>query len=90
MQVKILFFAKAKDVTGRSHCIVTLGEGETPVPATLAGALQALLAMEPMLAPILPTCSVAINQEFVLAEKASTLTLKEGDEMAILPPVSGG
>ncbi|MED0672854.1 MoaD/ThiS family protein [Aneurinibacillus aneurinilyticus] len=40
----------------------------------------------PMLAPHIPSAMVAINQEFANIEEM----LRDGDEVAFLPPVSGG
>lgn len=40
----------------------------------------------PLLAPILPHCLVAVNAAY--AEKG--MSLSDGDELAFLPPVSGG
>ena len=41
----------------------------------------------PQLEKILPRCAVAVNGEYVQSADAS---LAEGDEVALLPPMSGG
>ena len=45
-----------------------------------------LTARFPKISAALPTVRFAVNQEFVVGD----LTLKDGDEVAVIPPVSGG
>ncbi|MCH8147629.1 MAG: MoaD/ThiS family protein, partial [Planctomycetes bacterium] len=45
-----------------------------------------LTARFPKIAAALPTVRFAVNQEFV----GGDLALKDGDEVAVIPPVSGG
>lgn len=81
MKVTVLFFATLKDRAGAERTAVTLPEG-----ATVAD-LKARLAEEmPNLAVALPTALVSVNHEYAFAEDA----LKDGDEAALFPPVSGG
>jgi molybdopterin synthase catalytic subunit len=80
MPITVLYFAIARDRAG------TASEPLAPTPATV-GALRALLAERHAgLGPILPRCRVAVDQEF--ADDASPL--RDGAEVAIIPPVSGG
>ena len=60
-----------------------LGFGEVEVPA--APTLGALLA-DPRFAALPEDALLAVNQTF--AER--TTPLREGDEVALMPPVSGG
>ena len=46
----------------------------------------ALTAASPALAPLLPVTRVAVNQEFALSDTV----IRAGDEVALIPPVSGG
>ncbi|MBI3273146.1 MAG: molybdopterin converting factor subunit 1 [Planctomycetes bacterium] len=56
-------------------------------PGTTAAELLALLAREhPRAAPLLAAVRVAANQEFV----PGAYVLRETDELALIPPVSGG
>ena len=48
--------------------------------------VNALLAAYPQIDKLLPRCALAVNGEYV--EEA--IVLKEGDEVAVLPPMSGG
>jgi len=79
--VKILFFASLKDVTGESVFDLELEE-----KATVKSLRAKITSMYPKLEPILNSVKIAINQDF--AESDSVL--KNGDELAFLPPVSGG
>ena len=56
-------------------------ELELPVPATLAALLE-----HPRLAPLPPEALFAVNQAFVQRDAP----LRDGDEVALMPPVSGG
>lgn len=58
-----------------------------PVPrATVADLWQALRATYPALAPYEGAIAIAVNQSFA----SPSTSLSEGDEVALLPPVSGG
>ena len=81
MIVKILFFASLKDVTGESDFDLELEEN-----ATVKSLRVKITSMYPKLEPILNSVKIAINQEFVESDSV----LKNGDELAFLPPVSGG
>jgi molybdopterin synthase catalytic subunit len=59
---------------------------ELPAPATLADLVQALAAARPALATQLPRCALAVDG--ALARPGTPL--REGAEVALLPPVSGG
>lgn len=81
MQVNVLFFATLKDRAGLSRTTLTL-----PAGATVAALREALAAALPGLTPALPTALVSVNHEYAFNEDA----LKDGDEVALFPPVSGG
>ncbi|TPW21709.1 MAG: molybdopterin synthase sulfur carrier subunit [Elusimicrobia bacterium] len=79
MNVRVLLFAAARR---------WVGAGELSVSAA-AGARAADVFLEPRLAGLLPhraSLRLAVNEEFVSDGHA----LKEGDVVAVLPPVSGG
>ena len=80
MALKLLFFAQSSDWM-RRH------EMELPVKGPVV--LAALIKSRPELAPILKRQSllkVAVNEEFA----DLSCEVKDGDEVAFLPPVSGG
>ena len=70
-----------KDVVGRGSDSLTLPPG-----ATLADLLARYQSQFPRLEQFLPSLALSINQEYAAAGQA----LNENDEVALLPPVSGG
>jgi molybdopterin synthase catalytic subunit/molybdopterin converting factor small subunit len=81
MQVRVLLFGVLKDLTGRAADTVTL-----PAGATLADLLARYQSEFPRLVPYAPTLALSVNQQYAPA----ATPLHENDEVALLPPVSGG
>jgi molybdopterin converting factor subunit 1 len=81
MQVRVLFFGALRDLVGRSHDALTLPEG-----ARLSDLLAQYEATVPRLKDFLPAIALSINQEYA----APGAALHDQDEVALLPPVSGG
>jgi len=81
MRVQVRYFAVVSERLGRAEDSLEIPDGST------AGTLLARLAdANPALGPVLAYLRVAVNQEIVMAEHA----LREGDEVALIPPVAGG
>jgi molybdopterin converting factor subunit 1 len=81
MRVTVRLFARARDLAGAEALTV-----ELPAGATVADLRRRLLEERPALGPLLPRCAVAVGGDF--AEE--TRALADGEEAAVLPPVSGG
>lgn len=81
MQIRVLFFGILKDVTGRSSDVITL-----PDQATAGDVIGHYEAQIGALRGLLPSIAISVNQEYV----APDVLLRAGDEVALLPPVSGG
>lgn len=81
MQVTVRYFAAHRDITGRAEQQIELGAG-----ATVGGLWEELLARYPRLAGFSGRLLYAVNQEFSTLETP----LSDGDEVAFIPPVSGG
>lgn len=81
MQIRILLFGVLKDFVGRSTDIVDLPDG-TRVKDVLAHYARQTPGIEAML----PSLACSVNQEYAAADRE----LFSGDEVALLPPVSGG
>jgi molybdopterin converting factor subunit 1 len=79
MRVRVLYFGVLKDVAGGSRAEMELEEG-----ASVADLLARHRGQET--AAVWDSIAVAVNQEYARAEDV----LKDGDEVALLPPVSGG
>ncbi len=79
MKIKVYFFAACREIVGKSEMELELQEGE-PISSlieTLQSDYHYFLTM-----PIM----VAVNAEYVEHDHR----LQDGDEVALMPPVSGG
>lgn len=81
MRVTIRLFARLRDLTG----VAELGR-EVPDGATVAHVWSALVSEFPSLAPHTSTVSGAVNADYARMNSP----VSDGDEVAFLPPVSGG
>ncbi|HUO25343.1 MAG TPA: molybdenum cofactor biosynthesis protein MoaE [Candidatus Aquilonibacter sp.] len=81
MRIQVLFFGILKELTGKSDISLDLQEG-----ATVHDVLARCAAEFPRVKETLPTLAAAVNQQYA----ASDTELHEEDEVALLPPVSGG
>ncbi len=84
MHVRVLLFARPKEVVGAPSVAVDIDATHGAV--TVASVRAALAAAHPRLAPLLPSCRLAVAQE--LADESAVVP--DGAEVALLPPVSGG
>lgn len=84
MNIRLLLFAKAREIVGSSEISLPL-EGESITHAELLKHLTTVAF--PALEPIISTCILAINQEYSVD---TTNIIREGDEVALIPPISGG
>jgi molybdopterin converting factor subunit 1 len=81
MRVRVLYFGVLKDLLGAEGDVVELAEG------SLVADLLSMVEGRGQLRPgPWQSIAVAVNQEYVQA----TALLQDGDEVALLPPVSGG
>ncbi|MFO7260121.1 MAG: molybdopterin converting factor subunit 1 [bacterium] len=81
MRVRVLLFAQYREFAGTSALEVDLPDGAT------AGALVAVLrGRGGGLERIPATTAVAVNLEYASSETP----LRDGDEVALIPPVAGG
>lgn len=83
MQVRVLYFGVLREQMGQSAEAAELKEGSSVAdllrflsPRTSKGTVES----------IWPRLAVAVNREYATASQV----LREGDEVALLPPVSGG
>jgi MoaE-MoaD fusion protein len=81
VSIRVLFFGAARDVVNANQLDLSLD-----APATVSSAFQNLIARFAPLERFGRSLLFAVNQEYATPD---TL-LKENDELAVFPPVSGG
>jgi molybdopterin converting factor subunit 1 len=81
MQVRVLYFGVLKDAFSCDGEMLELADG-----ATVADLLLGFRGREVGREGFWDSIAVAVNQEYAKAEDLLT----DGDEVALLPPVSGG
>lgn len=81
MRVTVRLFARLRDMAGTGELV-----RDVPGPATVQSIWAGLVAEIPALAQYEKTMSVAVNAEYSRMGAA----VQDGDEVAFLPPVSGG
>lgn len=81
IRVRVLFFGRLREVTGRAEDAFDVAEG-APIETLFARCI----AQQPELAPFRASLVASRNQEFA----SWSTPLRSGDEVAFLPPVSGG
>ena len=81
MTINVLFFAHLQDIAGSRQQNISIHDS-----ATVRDVAALLERQYPQFARLLDYGRVAVNAEFAEADTP----LREGDEVAFLPPVSGG
>jgi molybdopterin synthase catalytic subunit len=82
VEIQVLFFAKAKELSGKK-------ESQLLIPSTTSyDNLLDEIVKKFSLEPIRDHLILAINEEY--ATSGSEVQLKEGDQVAVIPPLSGG
>jgi MoaE-MoaD fusion protein len=81
MKVRVRVFGALAEALGVDEETLNL-----PHEATAGGVIETMRTRAPASGPVLDRCSVAVNLETVGPDHE----LREGDEVAILPPVAGG
>ena len=79
--VHVLYFARCREVTGCSSESLSVS-----LPCTVRELVEQLVERHPGLRTVAPTSRLAVNAEFA---KSGAL-VHDGDEVALIPPVSGG
>ena len=81
MLITIRYFAAAREAANTETETIEASDG-----ADVAAVRDLVAARHTSLAPLLPRCAVAVNRSYATAQTA----LRDGDELALLPPVGGG
>ena len=80
-KIKVKFFASYKEAVGTDE--LDLDMEDEPNVSQL---LEAVKAIHPAIGELLEPLIVSVNKEYAAFDKV----LKDGDGVALLPPVSGG
>ena len=81
MNVRLLYFAVLKDITGKSEADMSLKDG-----TRAEDVWQALRAQYVQLADYRQPPMIAVNESYATPDTV----LRDGDELAFIPPVAGG
>jgi molybdopterin converting factor subunit 1 len=81
MRIQVKLFAILRDKAKVGSFDLDIAER-----STVSEAFARLAEMNPSIAVYLPRVSAAVNREYVRGEHV----LQDGDELALIPPVSGG
>jgi molybdopterin synthase catalytic subunit len=81
MKAKVRLFARLADLAGTRETEVELGEG-----LSVGEAFDVLCRRFPEMADLAGSLMYAVNAEYVTPDQP----LRDGDELALIPPVSGG
>lgn len=81
MRIRVLFFGMLKEMSGKAADTI-----ELPAGASVSSLLDHYAAQTPKLKDALPSLALAVNQQYASADTE----LNPDDEVALLPPVSGG
>ena len=81
VHITVRLFAVIREMAGQSQATLALPPG-----STISDAAALLVQRHPEIAPHLPRAAFALNREYA----AKDARLNDGDELAIIPPVSGG
>ena len=81
MKIRVKCFAAAREIVGTGELVVELPEG-----STLTQLLEQIRRQFPRLEGLAGSLLFSVNREYALFDKKLTA----GDEVALIPPVSGG
>ena len=81
VRVRVLFFGMLKDIVGRSEDRIEVADG-----SRLESVFERYAQQFPKLSALKSSIVLASNHQFC----EPSATVSDGDEIAFLPPVSGG
>jgi MoaE-MoaD fusion protein len=81
LKIEVQFYAQLRDLAGVSKLNVDLGEG-----ATVADLMKKIYALKPAMHALDQSILVGAGVDFVERDHV----LRDGEQIAIMPPVQGG
>jgi molybdopterin synthase sulfur carrier subunit len=85
VHVTVKFFASVREIVGAHTTEIELHDDQT-----IAGLVQVLATRYPGLQESLITIAIALNRKYVDRKNDKSIVLRSGDELALIPPISGG
>ncbi len=88
VEIKILFFAKAREIVGKSEGRISLN-AESKIDTIY----EAIETAYPDLKTLQRSFALALNEEYLPTPDNSSdiiFNLNSSDELAVIPPISGG
>lgn len=83
VSITVLLFAKARELVGSS--LVTIS---CPSPTNYQQLVGTLVSAYPVLSRLGDTFVLSLNEEYI--DREQEVVLRQGDELAVIPPISGG
>jgi len=84
LNVRVLFFANIKEAVGAREEMFVCAAG-----AKVKDVFDMVLSKYPQIKPFVEDLSIALNSKY-LEGLGETVALSDRDELALIPPVSGG
>ena len=81
LKIDVRLFASHRERAGRAHVVLDMQDG-----STVGDLIDALLEAHPEISTEPSRLVAAVNQEY----RERDFALSDGDEVALIPPVSGG
>ncbi|KAK6180488.1 hypothetical protein SNE40_012634 [Patella caerulea] len=83
--VRVLFFAKSRELVGEKETVINY-----PSRISTRRILNELLERYNSLSVISENLILSLNEEYLDINDDLIINLKTGDELAVIPPISGG
>jgi molybdopterin synthase catalytic subunit len=83
VHITLLFFAKARELIGRSSSPCTV-----PASCTYSQLVECIRTNFPHLKTLGDAFVLSLNEDYI--EEEGQINISEGDELAVIPPISGG
>lgn len=84
--MRVLYFASARTTIGLSQETLTLPS----VPLPLQSLVDLIANKHEGVTQVLKTCRWSVDNTLIELDEIGEWTLKGGEEVAVIPPVSGG
>ena len=85
VSVEVKFFASLREAAGVGSCKLDL-----PEDANLEDVVRGVKERFPQLGDALEGIGIALNRRYMRRDELSLQKVRLGDEVALIPPISGG